>query len=84
MRGYVGQDHQLASNVTALHQPLDMGIISAFKNVYKASLLQEHYKILSNMEAFVSLRANPDKKKFGISAGKPASILDAMELASQA
>ena len=79
MRGYVGQDHQLASQchsfASAPRHGNNIGFQESLQDLIPSGALQD-----IEQHGGVS----PGKKKFGISAGKPASILDAMELASQA
>ncbi len=73
----------LPANVTAIHQPMDQGIIAAFKARYKTHLLQAYSKVVANIDDYLELRrkaqqAAPGNK--GLKYAMPAHVMDAIEL----
>ena len=67
-------------NCTALHQPMDMGIISAWKRKYKSLMLTE---IARNLENRTELRAQAHQLRAGMrgmSHGYDPNMLDVAEM----
>ena len=66
----------LPPNVISTSQPLDQGIISTVKRIYRTSLLQH---IVSNIQLFVA-SSKRQRKKSGLKFGGPPDMLDACKL----
>ena len=77
----------LPENVTSKHQPLDQGIISAFKRRYKSMLLSHYLTIVSepgNFERLQALVPHQRRGTAGMAYGRPAQVLDCLKLAKEA
>ena len=74
----------LPPNCTAVHQPLDQGIIAALKANYKSKLLHIMVKNLENYDQLRQFGAALTASVRGIDHAYPPNLLDAGTLAYQA
>lgn len=82
MRGQVSVI-DLPPNVTALHQPMDMGVIYAFKRLYRRAMLRELVRdIESRSERREANHKNPGGMN-GIAEGYEPHMLDVTRLVKQ-
>jgi hypothetical protein len=73
----------LPENLTSRHQPMDMGIIAAFKKCYKTKLLRAYEEVMSSLEMFQKALADGKEAPAGsrgIKYGMKATIMDAMKI----
>ncbi|EDQ90653.1 uncharacterized protein MONBRDRAFT_24250 [Monosiga brevicollis MX1] len=79
----------LPANLTARHQPLDAGIIAAFKTRYKGELLRRYAELAASAESFQSCRQREaelqrdcgmEMQLSGIKFGRMPSLSDALDL----
>ena len=64
----------------ALHQPMDMGIISAWKRKYKSLILTEIVRKLENLTELRAQAHQPRAEMRGMSHGCDPNILDMAEM----
>jgi len=74
----------LPPNCTSWRQPMDLGIISAFKARYKHHLMASVLRYLDqpdDVRASLQLEVSTTRRgKFGVTHGRPATLMDAAEL----
>ena len=77
----------LPANLTAVHQPIDQGVIAAFKARYKTLLLQAYSEKIENVQSYLELQEkdkSAPRGNRGIKFAMKAHILDAIDLAFHA
>lgn len=72
----------LPPNVTCVHQPMDQGIISAFKRIYKTAILDTVDSLLPNWKQIREDGAKKPDGYRGLKDGYAVNMLDALELIS--
>ena len=71
----------LPPNVTALHQPMDQGVIAALKRRYKARVLENLIAVYDNATSLREAQAKLKKAKrgrVGLRHGRAPNVLDAL------
>jgi hypothetical protein len=74
----------LPPNLTSVFQPMDQGVIAAFKMRYKHALLKKVCSLLEDIPALLNLRKEANKFASGlcgIAYGLPPTLLDCLTIA---
>ena len=67
----------LPPNVTSVYQPLDQGIIAAFKAAYKAKMLKKLLNCIDNYNELAAMANRVGNGRKGLRFGHKAHVLDA-------